>query len=147
MLGDLSVGFIFYAILWSLHKAHWPIRLTAAAEIIAVGEKTDVIEVIAQVYGLFHHMQLDLIIMIDSNDLHTTLTTEIQTIYRQICANVGVICFNVEVRYAYVIIWISVKLNPADVGTKFGTSLIAATLCLCCAKWWVWHIPPFSKSI
>lgn len=123
LIDNLDSGSIFHVISWSSHKAHRPVRSTGAAETIAAGEGVEIGKVIDQVYNLLLMMKIDFIVAVHSKDLNTTLTTQRQSIDRSIRVDVGVIRYKSEVRNISQIVWIPGKLNPADVGTKFDSSL------------------------
>lgn len=126
LLDDLRAGSIFHAISWASHKAHRPVRSTGAAEIMAAGEGVDIGKILTQVYKTLLHAAINLIVVVDSKDLYTTLTTQRQSIDRSIRGDVGVIRFEFEVKNITEVMWIPGKLNPADVGTKFDSPLIPA---------------------
>lgn len=67
---------------------------------------------------------IDLIIVVDSKDLYTTLTTKRQSIDRSVPGDIRVIRYEFEIRNVVKVVWIPGRSNPADIGTKFDSSLI-----------------------
>lgn len=126
LIDDLAYGSIMHIVSWSSLKAHRPVRSTAAAETIAADEGIDIGKSLASVYSLLLRMPTALIIVVDSKDLFTTLTTQRQSVDRSIRGDIGVIRFEFETRNVSRIIWIPGKTNPADIGTKFDSPLTDA---------------------
>lgn len=131
LIDEFACGSIFRIISCSSRKARFPVKSTGAAETIAAGEDIEIGKTNARVYFLLLPMKIDLIIVVDSKDLYTTLTTKRQSIGRSIRGDIGVIGFELEVRNVSKIIWIPGKLDPADARTKFDsplTSVVAEML-------------------
>lgn len=76
LIDDLDGGSIFHVISWFSHMAHRPSRSTCAGETIASGEGIDVRTTITLIYSQLLCMRVDLVIVVDSNDLYTTLITQ-----------------------------------------------------------------------
>lgn len=84
LIDDLHVGSIFHVISWYSNKAHRPVRSICTAETIAAGEGINVGKTIPQIYSLLLCLQVDLVIVADSKDLYTTLTTRRKSVDRSI---------------------------------------------------------------
>ena len=69
--------------------------------------------------GLF----VELIVILDSKDLYTSLSTQRQSINRSVRADVNFIRYEFEVGNADRICWVPGRLNLADPGTKLDSPL------------------------
>ena len=67
---------------------------------------------------------MDLIVVLDSKDLYTSLSTQRKSIDRSVRADVNYIRYQFEISNANRICWIPGRLNLADPGTKPDSPLI-----------------------
>ena len=69
---------------------------------------------------------MELIVVLDSKDLYTSLSTQRKSIDRSVRADVNYIRYQFEISNANRICWIPGRLNLADPGTKPDSPLIQA---------------------
>lgn len=115
------------------HKAKRPVRSTAAAEILAAGEAIDEGKMIAHTVSLLFGIKVELIIILDSKDLFTSLSTQKNSIDKSVRADVSVIRFEFECGNVSTFKWIPGKNNLADPGTK-PDSPLTESLCITLAE-------------
>lgn len=97
-----------------------------AAESLAADEAIDVGKSLVKTYKRLMGISLDLIIVVDSKDLLTTLFTHRQSTDKSIRGEIGVIRYEFETKAVSKIV--PGKLNFADIGTKFDSPLNDAVL-------------------
>lgn len=126
LIGNLEEGSFYHTISWASHKSKRPVRSIAAGEILAAGEGIDEGVMLKRAYSLLLGIKAELIVVLDSKDLYTSLSTQRQSIDRSVCADVNYIRYQFEIGNADRICWIPGRLNLADPGTKPDSPLIHA---------------------
>lgn len=126
LIDKLAVDSIFHTISWSSYKARRPVKSTAAAEIIAAGEGVEHGKVIADAYRLLLNVSIYLVVVVDSKNLFTALTTKRQFVGQSIRGDIGATRYEFEGRTVAKVIWVPGKLNPADIRTKFDNPITSA---------------------
>lgn len=97
LIGPLQVGSVFHTISWLSHKSKRPVKSTAAAETLAASEAIDEGKVLKKAFSVLFGFTVPLIIVIDSKDLYTSLSTQRNSIDRSIRADVNIIRFDFEI--------------------------------------------------
>ena len=87
---------MIHLISWSSHKSKRPVCSIGSAEILAAGEAIDEGKVIKRVIGKVHNFNPDLIVVVDSKDLFTSLSTKRDSIDKSIRPDVNVIRFDLK---------------------------------------------------
>lgn len=123
LLGPLDKGSHFYVLSWTSHKSKRPIRSTAAAEILAVGEGIDEGKVIKSIMQMIFNRKIKLMVITDSKDLFTSLSTQRNSIDKSIRPDVNVIRYEFQTKSVDEIVWLPGKVNLADPGTKRDSAL------------------------
>lgn len=98
MLGPLEKGSTFYTISWTSHKSKHPTRSTAAAEILAVGEGIEEENTIKSMIYMALGFKVKLMVITDSRDLFTSLSTQRNSIDNYIRADVHVIRYEFQTK-------------------------------------------------
>ena len=111
------------------HKARRPVKSTAAAEILAAGEAIDDGKMLTQTLSILLGRKIELLIVLDSKDLFTSLSTQRNSIDKSVRGDVNVIRFEFEVGNVAEFIWVPGSKNIADPCTKADSPLIES-LCL-----------------
>lgn len=73
------------------HKSRRPVRSILAAEVPAAPESIDEAKVLKAALSLLLGIKVKLLLIVDSRDLYTSLSTRINSIDRSMCADVNVI--------------------------------------------------------
>lgn len=90
-----------------------------AAEKLAAGNAIDIGKILTRAHAMMLRVQVDLIIAVDSKDLFTTRSTQLQSLGKSICGDVGVIRFEFGTKIVSEFVGFPGKRNIADVGKKF----------------------------
>lgn len=122
-LGALKMESMFFVLPWLSHKSRRPVKSFAAAETLAVGEALDEGKVLKCTIFKLLNVDIELILITDSKDLFTSLSTQRSSIDKYISADVNSILFELETYAVDKIVWIPNRLNLADTGTKRDNSL------------------------
>ena len=88
LLGPLVIDAPFYTVSWISHKSKRPVRSTAAAEILAVGEAIDEGKVVKATLSELLGISLKLMVLTDSKDLYNSLSTQQNATDRSVRADV-----------------------------------------------------------
>lgn len=123
LLGPLQKGSIFHVLSWMSHKSKRPVRSIGAAEILAASEAIDEGKTLKTALSTLLAIPVRLIIIVDSKDLYTSLSTRRNSIDRSIRADVNVIRFEFETGNIDELCWLPGQLNIADPGTKTDSPL------------------------
>lgn len=93
LIGPLSINSTYHTLSWMSHKSKWPVRSIAAGEILAASESIDKWKTLKISLSILLQKSIRLIIIVDSKDLHTSLSPRLNSIDRSIRANVNCIWF------------------------------------------------------
>ena len=126
LIGSVQEGSFYHTVSWSSHKSKRPVRSIAAGEILAAGEAIDEGIMLKRTFSLLLDLSVELIFILDSKDLYTSLSTQRQSIDRSVRADVNYIRYQFEVGNANRICWVPGRLNLADPGTKPDSPLTQA---------------------
>lgn len=126
LIGQLEEGSVYHTISWQSQKSRHPVRSIAAGEILAAGEAIDEGLVLKRTFALLLDMEIELVVVLDSKDLYSSLATQRKSIERSVRADVNFIQYQFETKQANRICWIPGRLNLADPGTKPDSPLVAA---------------------
>eukprot|EP00171_Calliarthron_tuberculosum_P001315 IDg1315t1 len=126
LFGDMKCGSIFHTISWVSHKSKRPVKSIGSAEILAAGEAIDEGKNVANAYQKLLGLKVDLIVVVDSKDLFTTLSTCRNATDRSIRGDVSVIRYEFETKNLTRLVWIPGNINIADPGTKTNSPLTGA---------------------
>lgn len=74
-MGPFIACSVFHVISWSSHKARSPVKSTGAAEVVVAGEAINIGKSLVKSYRVLFNRPIDLVIIVDSKDFYTTLTT------------------------------------------------------------------------
>ena len=125
-IGDFKAGLVFHTLNWSSQKSKRSVKSIGDAEILAAGETIDEGKVLANAYRELLHMEIELLVALDSKDLFETLSTCRNSIDRSIRADVSVIRYEFETQKVNRMSWIPGKVNLADPVTKPNSPLVEA---------------------
>lgn len=118
---------VYHVISWNWHKARRRVKSIGAAETLAAGDAVDIGKILEKAYATILQGQVDLVIVVDTKDIYTTLSTQRELLDKSIRRDVGVIRFEIETKTVAEFVWILRKLIFVDNDTKFDCSLIWAT--------------------
>jgi len=118
LIGPLSENSILHVYSWISHKSKRPVRSIGAAEVLAASEAVDEGKVLKSAMTRLLGINVELIVIVDSKDLYTSLSTQRNSIDRSIRADVNVIRFEFETNSVNEMVWVPGSLNLADPGTK-----------------------------
>lgn len=97
LIGPLDHGAYYYTVSWSSHNSERLVRSIAAGKILAAGERIDEWFMPKQTYPLLHGSYIELIEVLDSKDLYTSLSTQLQSVDRYVRADVNYTRYRFEV--------------------------------------------------
>ncbi len=126
LLGPLQKDSTFYTLSWQSHRSKRPVKSTPAAEILACSEAIDEGKVLKSVFSKILRISIKLIVVVDSKDLYTSLSTKQNSIDKSIRPDVNCIRFEFETQNVDEIVWIPGSTNLADPGTKPNSPLTIA---------------------
>lgn len=106
---------------WISHKSKRPVRSIAAAEILAAFEVIDEEKTLKTALSNLLLIPVLLVIIVDSKDLYTSLSTRRNSIDRSIRADVNYIRFQYKIGNIDEICWLPGSINLADPGTLQNT--------------------------
>eukprot|EP00171_Calliarthron_tuberculosum_P001292 IDg1292t1 len=115
-----------HTLAWSSHKSKRPVRSIGSAEILAAGEAIDMGKTIVKSYERLLNVKVDNLIVVDTKDLYSSLSTCRNSIDKSIRADVSVIRYEFETKNISRMVWIPGKCNLADAGTKPNSPLTNA---------------------
>lgn len=123
LIGDFGQDYLFHTISWTSHKSHRPVKSIGAAATLAAGAAIDEGKHLADAFGELLGIEVDLLIAVDSKDLFDSLSTCRNATDRSIRGDVSLIRHEFEMQRVSKMIWIPVRINPADSLTKVKSPL------------------------
>lgn len=105
------------------NKLKRPLKLIAVGKIIAASEGIDEGVVLKQSNSILLGFTIVLIVVLNSKDFYSSLSTQRQSIDKSFRADVNYTRYQFEVGNADRICWVPRRLNLADAGTKSDNSL------------------------
>ena len=123
LIGPLALDSTFHTISWMSHKSKRPVRSIAAAEILAASAAIDEGKILKSTFSLLMATPIQLVIIVDSKDLYTSLSTHRNSIDKSVRADVNVIRFEYEMGNVDQICWLPGSLDFADPATKTDSLL------------------------
>lgn len=108
------------------HKSKRPVRSIGATKILRTSKAVDEGKVIKTSFSMLLGYYVELVIVVDSKDLFTFLTTRENSIGSSIRADVSVILIEIESGSVDEMVWISCSVNLADLGCKRDSQLTDA---------------------
>lgn len=118
LIESLSIHSVFHSISWMSHKSKRPVKSIAAAEVLAASEAIDEGKILKTTLATLTATPVRLILIVDSKDLYTSLSTRRNSIDRSIRADVNIIRFEYDMGHVDQICWLPGAVNLADPGTK-----------------------------
>lgn len=122
----MQTGSVFHVILWSSHTAKCPNTSIGGAKALAFREGIDVGKSIADCYRVLINVTIDLIIVVDSKNLYTTLSAQRLSVDKSMRGDIGIIRHEFEIGNISKFICLRGKINSAEIGTKSDRALISA---------------------
>ena len=123
LFGKLEQDAVIHVVSWSSHKSRRPVKSIGAAETLAAGEAIDEGKVLSKAFKILLGIQVGLWVVVDSKDLHGTLSTCRNAADRSIRGDVSVIRYEFETRNVDRMIWVPGRMNYADPLTKTDSPL------------------------
>lgn len=126
LLGPLELGSNFYLLSWSSHMSKRPAKSSASAEILAASEAVDDGRVIRKCLSRVFNMYVSLVMVVDSKDSLSSLSTSRVPQEKSIAADVTLLRYYFETKQLDKLVWIPGKINIADALTKRDSPLCNA---------------------
>lgn len=123
LFGPLALNSTFHTLSWMSHKSRRPVRSIAAAEVLAASEAIDEGKILKSTFSTLLSSPVRLVIIVDSKDLYTSLSTRRNSVDKSIRADVNLIRFEYEMRTVDEFCWVPGAVNLADPGTKTDSPL------------------------
>lgn len=115
---------IIHVISWSSIKARRPVKSVASAEVLAASAGVDEAKLIAAAYAHLLQREVDVIVVVDSLDLHGTITTTHLPTDSSIRSDVASLRYDFDTHAIRRMIWIPGNMNFAYPLTKVNSPLI-----------------------
>lgn len=123
LLGPLAQDSIYDTLSWMYKNSKRPVRSIAAIEVLHASEPIDVEKTLKRALSTLLCIPVKLIVVVDSTDIFTSLSTRRNLIDKSIRADENVIRFEYEVRNVDEMCWLPGPVNLADPGTKTTSPL------------------------
>lgn len=118
LFGAIEALSVFHIWSWSSHRCKWPVKSIWAAEYLAAGKAIDECKILSLTQSLIYKTDIALVLVLDSKDPFTSLSTQRNAIDNSMRGDVHGIRHNFETKAVSCMAWVSRKEILADLGTK-----------------------------